>query len=69
MTALRSEISDLRSRVRRKREAGRSTFREVERLRLLVIEELRGQLDSEAREQARDRREPGSFQREIDFDD
>lgn len=64
-----AEILQLRGRIRRKREERRPTFQDEARLQLLVHAELAEELEQVRRERARDRRDPGSRQREFDLDE
>ena len=64
-----AEILDLRGRIQRKREDRRSTYHEEARLQLLVHAELAEEIEQERLDRARDRREPGSFQREFELDE
>ncbi|WP_020179806.1 hypothetical protein [Methylopila sp. M107] len=62
-------ILDLRRRIQRKRADGRPVFVDVIRLQALVHAELQASIETAEIERARDRREPGSFQRELELDE
>lgn len=66
-----AEIASLRTLIRARRTAWRRqpTFKLEARLRQLLLEQLAAELEAARRAAARDRREPGSFQREFALDD
>lgn len=67
----RAEIASLRARIKARREHAppRATFDLEARLQPLVHAELEEAITAAQRARAADRRDPGSRQREIEFDD
>lgn len=66
MTATRAE---LRARIARKRRARESTARDFVRLQDALHAELAASIEDAQRARARDRRDPGSRQRELELDE
>ena len=66
-----AEIAALRARIqaRRDHKPPRATFDLEARLQPLVHAELEAQVAAAQRARARDRRDPGSFQRELELDE
>ena len=62
-------IPELRARIARKRRARQSTARDEVALQDAIHDELRAGIEAEAHARGRDRREPGSFQRELVLDE
>lgn len=62
-------ISELKARIERKRSVRQSIARDVVRLQDARHAQLAAELEDAQRARARDRRHPGSFQREIEFDE
>ena len=62
-------IEQLRRRIARKRAAHQAITRDLVRLEDALHEQLRRELDETRRDRAADRREPGSFQREVELDE
>ncbi|WP_020179667.1 hypothetical protein [Methylopila sp. M107] len=60
---------ELISRIARKRRSKQSIARDLVRLQDALHAELEAALDETQRAAARERREPGSFQREFELDD
>ena len=66
-----AEIASLKARIKARREhrPPRPTFDLEARLQPLVHAELEAEVTAAQRVQARDRRDPGSFQRELELDE
>jgi hypothetical protein len=66
-----AEIASLKARIAARKAARppRPTFELEARLRPLVLEQLAAEVEAAQREAARERREPGSYQRELELDE
>ena len=64
-----ASIEQLLDRIRRKRSSRQSIARDLVRLQDARHAQLAAEIEAAQRARAHDRREPGSFQREIEFDE
>lgn len=64
-----ASIEQLQDRIARKRCTRQSIARDLVRLQDARHAQLAAELEAAQRVRARDRREPGSFQRELELDD
>lgn len=62
-------IGELKDRIARKRSSRQSIARDMVRLQDAIHAQLEAEIEARQRARARNRRDPGSFQRELELDD